>query len=449
MKSQSMLLVGLEAKYRDHLCSCAARRGVRVYVTDHELPSPENSEDPALCVVALKQDEESFFDPIRALRRAFPPAAVVVVVQEASVETVVQLMRMGVRDVVSTLAPPEDLARSVCMHLDSAARPSGMRRIVGTSAPMLALKSQIQAVSSLDSTVLLTGETGTGKGLVARVLHELSKRSRGPFVHVDCAALSPTVIESELFGHERGAFTGAVARRPGRFELAGNGTIFLDEIGDLDVGLQAKLLRVLEDRAYERIGGTATLRMVARVIAATSRDLPRAVAAGHFRADLYFRVAVVHLRIPALRQRLLDIPLLARSGLREIAARLGVVAPEASEEFITKLMTHTWPGNVRELMNLLERVLARNPAGILQGRDLEEALLGSMALPEPRETWAPSSSERGANGPGPDPARAQIARELIATGGNVSRTARRLGLPRSTLRYRIHLLGLKGLIPED
>jgi two-component system response regulator HydG len=189
------------------------------------------------------------------------------------------------------------------------------RELVGESRAMRRLRAEIRAVAPLRATVLLTGETGTGKGAAARALHARSSRARGPLVHVDCAALSPTLIESELFGHERGAFTGALERRTGRFELAASGTVFLDEIGELDERQQAKLLRVLHDREFERIGGVATLPMTARVVAATSRGLLREVREGRFRADLYFRLNVVPLRLPPLRERRSDVPLLVRALL--------------------------------------------------------------------------------------------------------------------------------------
>src|SRR5262245_32173671 len=242
------------------------------------------------------------------------------------------------------------------MH-DGGGESEGLGGLVGGSRAMAGLRGQIAAVAAIDSTLPPTGETGTGKGLVARLVHRLSRRTERPFVHVDCAALSPTIIESELFGHERGAFTSAAGRHSGRFELAGEGTIFLDEIGDLDPRLQSKLLRVLDDRRYERLGGVETLAMRARVVAATSCDLRRAVGEGRFRGDLYYRLAVFHLVLPALRERPEDLPALVAAGLDRIARRLGLPRPLATEAFNARLLRHAWPGNVRELMNALERVL--------------------------------------------------------------------------------------------
>jgi transcriptional regulator with GAF, ATPase, and Fis domain len=314
--------------------------------------------------------------------------------------------------------------------------------LVGASAPMRALRREIAAVAPLRSTVLLTGETGVGKGVVARSLHRLSPRRAGPFVHVDCAALSSNLVESELFGHERGAFTGAVARRMGRFEQADGGTIFLDEIGDLELRLQAKLLRVLQDREYERLGGTQTLRMTARVVAATTRDLAREVREGRFRADLYYRLNVVRLPISPLRERSSDVPLLVATGFERLGRGLGLAAPALSEAAVARLAAHSWPGNVRELLNAVERLLVR-----FAGRRVDAADLAGILDDDPSPLCPPPPLQRPrtraervlAIG---DPSE-RIASELRATGGNVARAARRLGLPRSTLRHWIRRYGIE------
>jgi DNA-binding NtrC family response regulator len=299
---------------------------------------------------------------------------------------------------------------------------------LGESPAVRALRSEIAAVAPLSSTVLVTGETGVGKGVVARELHRCSRR-RGPFVHVDCAALAPGLIESELFGHERGAFTGAVAARPGHLERAAAGTLFLDEIGELEPALQAVLLRVLQDREFERIGGGRTQPMRARVIAATSRELRRDVPGGRFRADLYFRLAVVRLALPPLRARRGDIPLLARTFLDELARHLELPAPVLGSDFVERLVAHDWPGNVRELHNALERALIRSVGRRLEAADLSE-------LDEP--LWTASAGVAEAALPAE-----RIAAALRRSGGNVARAARQLGLPRTTLRRRMRLYGLE------
>jgi transcriptional regulator with GAF, ATPase, and Fis domain len=314
------------------------------------------------------------------------------------------------------------------------------RELVGESRAMRSLRHEIRAVARLRATVLLTGETGTGKGVTARALHARSPQARAPFVHVDCAAFSPTLIESELFGHERGAFTGALERRIGRFELAGDGTVFLDEIGELDGRQQAKLLRVLHDREYERIGGVATLPMTARVIAATSRGLLREVREGRFRADLYYRLNVVQLRLPPLRERRGDVPLLARALLPKIAAALGVACCELDDAVLARLAARDWPGNVRELMNVLERLLVRGAGRRLGLADLEGVFdVEPWPGAEPAAAFGLADRDGGAR-PAPTPER--VAAALRASGGNVARAARELGLPRTTLRHRLRRLGL-------
>ncbi|HEY5658245.1 MAG TPA: sigma-54 dependent transcriptional regulator [Myxococcota bacterium] len=319
-----------------------------------------------------------------------------------------------------------------------------MPEIVGASAAARALRRAIIQVGGLDTTVLLTGETGAGKGLVARALHRASPRWRGAFVHTDCASLASALLESELFGHERGAFTGADARRAGRFERAARGTIFLDEIGELDPRRQALLLRVLEDREYERVGGCETLAMTARVIAATSRDLRRDVSAGRFRSDLYFRLCVVHLEIPPLRARREDLPALVRSGLARLERRLGVPPPRLAPAQLERLASCPWRGNVRELFNALERLAICCPGRDVRASELEAALADALgALPTAVGALvadAPTFTDSDAMEP--------IASALRATRGNVAQAARRLGMARSTLRRRIDRYGLRAAPPS-
>jgi transcriptional regulator with GAF, ATPase, and Fis domain len=318
--------------------------------------------------------------------------------------------------------------------------------LVGAAEAMERVRRRIARVAPTESTVLLLGETGTGKGLAARELHAGSPRAAGPFVHVDCAALSASLVESELFGHERGAFTGAVGPRAGRLEAARGGTLFLDEIGELELPLQGKLLRALQDRRFERLGGTRTLALDARVVAATHRDLRAAVRAGRFRPDLYFRLCVFVIELPPLRARPEDVALLVRSTLPGMARRLGLAPPRVAPAFLAAAAAHPWPGNVRELLNTLERALLLAEDGVLGGGVAREAIeAGSLASPEsPLPGWDVESTARSE-----EASHERIAAVLRATGGNVSRAARRLGVARTTLRWQVQRLGLQDLIPDD
>jgi len=319
--------------------------------------------------------------------------------------------------------------------------------LVGAAESMRRLRRELRAVAPMHSTVLLTGETGVGKGVAARAVHALANRPDRPFVHVDCVSLAPHVIESELFGHERGAFTGATERRRGRLELAEDGTLFLDEIGDLDPGLQVKLLRVLQDRTFERVGDSRPRSVRARIVAATSRDLRRAVEEGGFRAELLFRLNVFRIHIPPLRERPEDLSLLVRHGLERLADRLGTQVPRLPDAVYERLRAHPWPGNVRELFNLLERFLVQHQAGLVEE---DPAAWFDAILAESEVEVAPARSpSRRPGSRAPDASRDLLETELRATGGNISRVARRLGIPRSTLRHRIRRYGLESLIPRD
>jgi transcriptional regulator with PAS, ATPase and Fis domain len=306
---------------------------------------------------------------------------------------------------------------------------------VVASAAMRRIAGEVERAASLSSTVLLLGETGVGKGLTARTLHGRSPRRQLPFVHADCASLAPSVLESELFGHERGAFTGAVARRIGRLERAGAGTLFLDEVGELDAALQGRLLRVLQDREYERVGSSEPRRFAARVVAATQRDLASDVRAGRFRADLFYRLDVIRIAIPPLRERREDIAPLCAALLARIAVRQSVVAPQLDTSAVDVLVRHAWPGNVRELENTLERLFARAPGARVGADDVRAVLHACPALREDVVCDVPD-------------ARVDIARALREARGNVTAAARSLGVPRTTLRRRIAHIAPAALPPE-
>jgi DNA-binding NtrC family response regulator len=310
--------------------------------------------------------------------------------------------------------------------------------LVGASPAMRPILDFIDRVAATDSTVLLLGESGTGKEVVARALYRRSKRASGPFVAVNCAAISTSLLESELFGHERGAFTGAVARKPGRFELADGGTLLLDEVAELSPEAQAGLLRVLEERKLMRLGGTHLVAVDVRVIAATHVDLKEAVVAGRFRDDLYYRLSVLVAAIPPLRERREDIDVLARHFLdrlvRHAPRRVDGIAPAA----MTALTAYRWPGNVRELRNVIERAVMLGAGEVIEVDDLPPEIRGNHLAPAP----APTAGEQVALPmPVDELERRNLLAAMAATGGNKTRAARLLGIDRVTLYNRLRKYG--------
>jgi transcriptional regulator with PAS, ATPase and Fis domain len=286
-----------------------------------------------------------------------------------------------------------------------------------------------RAAAKSASTVLILGESGTGKDLLARAIHAESERASGPFVAVSCAALTETLLESELFGHERGAFTGANTRHTGKFEAADGGTLFLDEIGDISAKLQLDLLRVLEERRVTRVGGTGSIPVDVRVVAATNRDLARMVEDGTFRKDLYYRLNVIPLTIPPLRDRKEDIPLLVDHLLERLAVETGKRIEEVSDEAMARLLAHDWPGNVRELRNILERGLVLAHGAVLRPEHLGDLGGGQAAAGNPLSLE--------------EMERRHVATVLRQAGGNVSQAARVLGIDRATLYAKIRKYDLK------
>jgi len=307
--------------------------------------------------------------------------------------------------------------------------------MVGQAAPMKEIFSMVARVAPTSSTVLIRGESGTGKELVARAVHDQSKRKGKAFIKVICAALPETLIESELFGYEKGAFTGAAASKPGRFELAEGGTIFLDEIGELTQATQVKLLRVLQDRQFERLGGTSTLRADVRVLAATHRDLEALVKEGKFREDLFYRINVVPIRVPSLRERKEDIPLLCEHLMKKFRAEHGKTSVKLDGKAVTLLAAHDWPGNVRELQNVVERLVVLNQSGLILEQDVRACLT-------PRSSSGPSAGPVALGASVADAEKAAIREALKAQNGNRTHAAKMLGVSRRTLHNKLREYGI-------
>ena len=312
--------------------------------------------------------------------------------------------------------------------------------IVGKHPRIREVFDLVEMIKDSDSTVLLQGESGTGKGLFAQALHSLSPRRRHPFVKVSCAALPETLLESELFGHEKGAFTGAIKDRKGRFELADKGTIFLDEIGDLSPNVQVKLLRVLQEQEFERLGGTQTIKVDVRVIAATHRDLRQWMREGKFREDLFYRLNVIPVHLPPLRERKADIPLLVEFLLDRFAAKGKGKASSVSPRTMAILMDHQWPGNVRELENVLEHAMVCSRGSVIEPESLPRSLLTGPAVPTPHA--ATSERPPGRSSAGPASEKERILRALESSHWNRGLAAAHLGMDRTTLWRKMQRLGI-------
>jgi transcriptional regulator with GAF, ATPase, and Fis domain len=322
----------------------------------------------------------------------------------------------------------DELHKENILLREELGKTSMFEEVIGTSSVLQMALARAAKVAPTDSTALILGETGTGKELIARAIHKRSKRSERPFVSVNCAAIPSSLIMSELFGHEKGAFTGALQRRPGRFELAEGGTLFLDEIGDLPAETQIALLRVLQEREFERVGGTEVLRADVRVIAATNRDLQAAIADGAFRSDLYYRLNVFPITVPPLRERKEDVPLLVNYFIDRFAKRAGKKIKHIQKKALEVLQDYSWPGNVRELQNVIERSIIISEANEFS---IDKSWVANEPVP-PRPLIDPTSTERK-----------RIETALTQSNGKVSGpngAAARLGIPSSTLESKIRAL---------
>lgn len=389
-----------------------------------------------LVLTDLKLPDGSGLDVLRAARSARPTAPVVVMTAYGSVAAAVEAMKLGAADFLEKPVGIAELrARLAAFFAEEEAPeafvpPGGAPPIVGRHPRLRAALRLLARVAPTDSTVLLTGASGTGKELFARALHALSPRAGGPFVAVNCAAIPETLIENELFGHERGAFTGAVRAQRGRFELAAGGTLLLDEIGELPLAVQGKVLRALEERTVERVGGGAPRRVDVRLVAATNRDLAAMVAAGEFRADLFYRLDVFPVALPPLAERASDVPLLARHLLRQAGARHRTPPPELTPAACDWLATRPWPGNVRELANLLERAAILHP-----GERLGERELAALATAPPGSPPEPPAATEAA----------RLRAALTAAGGDPHRAAAALGISLRSLQRKVRAHDLGGV----
>jgi DNA-binding NtrC family response regulator len=373
------------------------------------------------------------------IKKIYTDASVVIITAYATVDTAITAMKEGASEYIVKPCNPQEISMLVerIIKVKNLERENAILRqkllgqytfhdIISKNAKMMEIFSLVKEISSLRSTVLIQGESGTGKELVARAIHYSGDRAENPFIAVSCAALAETLLESELFGHEKGAFTGAITQKRGKFELADGGTILLDEIGDISPKLQLDLLRILQEKSFYRVGGTEELKIDIRVIAATHVDLREAVKQGTFREDLFYRLNVINIHIPPLRDRLEDIPLLTKAFLERLSHELGKNIADVSEGALKKLMDYSWPGNVRELENTVERAMVTCKERVLSENDFQ-----FLNTPNKKTAWiAPlmtlDEMEREA-----------IIATLKRTEGNVKEAASLLGIDRSTLYDKI------------
>ncbi|MEO8549511.1 MAG: sigma-54 dependent transcriptional regulator [Kofleriaceae bacterium] len=400
---------------------------------------------PHVVVTDLKMPGMDGIELVKKIRSAEDPAAIVVMTAFGDVHTAVEAMRAGAADyltkpldfgellvVLDRVFETELLRREARQLRARVSSRTAPNNIVGMSPPMQRVFEIVDQVAPSRATVLITGESGTGKELIANAIHQRSPRAKGPFIKLHCAALAESLLESELFGHERGSFTGAMARKDGRFSLADGGTLVLDEIGEISPSIQVKLLRFLQEHEFERVGGTQTIRVDVRVIAATNRNLPEEVAKGRFREDLFYRLNVVALEMPPLRDRPSDIPALAQFFLEKYAKQNDKAIDSISPQAIETMLGYHWPGNVRELENAIERAIV-----LTTGSTIEPRALPATVKP----TSTPSAVPGTPAIPGStmaDLERYAILETMKATGGSTSKAAEMLGISARTIQYRLH-----------
>ena len=403
---------------------------------------------PSVVITDLVMPKQDGLALLRALGEELPFATVILLSGQGSVDTAVTAMKEGAYDF---LTKPVDVARLKLLVPKAVERAEaarevavlrrrvkqvwGVGKLVGTSPAMQAVYRLIELAAPTPAPVLITGESGTGKELVARTLHELSARGHGPFVAVNCAAIPETLLESEIFGHEKGAFTGALERRPGCFELAHEGTIFLDEIAEMAPGTQAKFLRILEDGVVRRLGAKTEIKVDARVIAATNQDPVEAMRAERFREDLFYRLNVVHIELPPLRDRRQDIPLLIQAFVEEFGAKYGKRILSVDEAARQALMAQTWPGNIRELRNTIERAAIVCDGELIRPEHLP------VPIPAARASWRDAESPDSVAFPIgtslDEVEKGVILRTLAAHGNNKTLTAQILGISLKTLHNKL------------
>lgn len=438
---EKILIVDDEKDTRDFMARALADRYEVSTAADAELAMRQLESDASIRLMLsdIRMPGEDGITLMKAAKASNPNLAVVLLTAFGSIDQAVAAMKDGADDFLTKPVDLDQLELRIEKALKAhrlEAEVEGLKAqldekygfdgIVGNSPAMQKVFRMVKQAAPTDATVLLEGPSGTGKELVAHAIHSLSPRAKGPFVAVEFAAISPSLLESELFGHEKGAFTGAVSRRLGRFEAANHGTIFLDEISEMPLELQVKLLRVLQEREFQRVGSNETVKTDIRIVAATNRDLAAYVHAGKFREDLYYRLNVIDIHLPALKDRAGDVPLLVNRFLKEFGGKS--VSPDA----MRLLEAYSWPGNVRELRNAVEKMCVLSPTGELVVDDVPDDMKRTAgALPIP-STGTLEETEK-----------AKILAVLDEVGGNLTKAAQRLGIARRTIYRKLERYGIR------
>ncbi len=458
MSGETILIIDDEESVRKSLADVMRDEGYDVVTAASGREGIEllSETQPSLALLDIAMPEMDGIEVLRRFREMRPDMPVIMVTGHGTIETAVKTTKMGAYDFM--VKPPE-LAHLILVvkhgleefrlrEENETFKKSIEQRsvIVGESEKINALKQQIALAGPTNGWVLIHGESGTGKELVARAIHRTSKRNSGPFVEVNCAAIPQELIESELFGHEKGSFTGATGMKRGKFELADRGTIFLDEIADMSLATQAKVLRVLQGQEFQRVGGTRTLKVDVRVIAASNKNLAEEIKRGAFREDLYYRLNVIPLDVPPLRERPDDIPRLVHHFLKEFSSEYGQKPKVIEDDALALFVQYQWPGNVRELRNIIERLLIMVPGPVLTLRDIPPPV--SIARAEQKGRTERTGARMQGGSPALREARAAFEREFITrklkeNNGNVSRTAEAINVERSNLHRKIKTLGIE------
>jgi len=449
-----ILVVDDEASQRELVSGYLKKQGFEVFTAAGGEPALElfRQSPMELILTDQRMPDLSGLELLKAARAINPETQVIVMTAYGNVETAVEAMKAGAADYLTKPLHLEELRQKIQriveqhrLYAENRALREELRSrhriegIIGDSGQMVEVVSLVQRVAASEATVLIRGESGTGKELIAKAIHYASPRAARPLVRVNCAALPENLLESELFGHEKGSFTGAIANRKGRFELADTGTLFLDEIGDLPLHLQAKLLRVLQEREFERVGSSQPIKVNVRILSATHRDLESLLRAGQFREDLYYRLNVVTILVPPLRERRQDLPALMDHFLKIFAAKNGKTLRGFSREARDALLRYDYPGNVRELENLVERAVVLSRGDLIGRGDLPLTVEAPEASGEPpaQLTAAVEGLERR-----------MIKNALARAGGVQTRAADLLGITERALRYKLKKYGLQGEDPD-